>query len=154
MEYTDVIDPRYPSPVPYAGRVFPSAENAFQASKRPDGDGAGMDKYMYLTPDRAAYDGARSAVKRQDWEDVKYAVMDAIMRAKFSSPAMMAALIKTRGPIVFRNMRHDQEWGVCMCRYCRGRGENRLGRILENIRDGAVPAIDKSSAPARTYRVI
>lgn len=154
MEYPDIIDPRYPSPVPYAGRVFPSAENAFQASKRPDGDRTGMDRYMYLTPDRAAYDGARSAVRRPDWEDVKYAAMDAIMRAKFSSPAMLSALRAIRGPIVFRNMRHDQEWGVCMCRYCRGRGENKLGRILEDIRNGAVPAADKNAAPARTYRVI
>lgn len=74
-----------------------------------------------LTPDELAA-----------WEGRKDAVMHAVVRAKFlQNDDLRTKLIATGNePLVEVNAWGDTEWGVC-----RGVGQNKLGKILETVRE-------------------
>lgn len=80
------------------------------------------------TPGKAKKIG-RSVDLREDWEDVKIAVMIAVIRRKFSAryrPELCQQLIDTGDAILVEgNTWGDTFWGVC-----NGKGKNNLGRIL------------------------
>jgi ribA/ribD-fused uncharacterized protein len=68
---------------------------------------------------------------RADWEAVKLEVMKEILRLKFSEPSLREALLATGdAPLIEANTWNDTFWGVC-----RGRGQNHLGRLLEEVRE-------------------
>lgn len=128
-----VLDMRYENPVRFRGRLFPSAENAYQSSRFSDPAVSG--KFQYLRPDTAAYRGAYYRTTVPGWDDMREDVLREVLDAKFSDPDMRLKLKSTGlAPIVLVNFRHENELGSCACPKCRMRGRNMAGAVLERIR--------------------
>ena len=70
---------------------------------------------------------------RLDWEQVKLDIMRQLVADKFArSDELRRRLLATGdAELVEGNAWNDTFWGVC-----RGRGQNHLGRILMEVRDG------------------
>jgi ribA/ribD-fused uncharacterized protein len=85
------------------------------------------------SPGEAKKRGQRVAL-RPDWDvRVRYEVMAEVLRAKFTGPGPVAALLSTGDAMLVEGNRwHDQHWGDCRCGRpaCRETGENHLGRML------------------------
>jgi ribA/ribD-fused uncharacterized protein len=119
----------HPSPIVVDGLLFPTVEHAFQAAKTTHPGWIEAIRAV-RTPGQAKRLGRRAPL-REDWEDVKIDVMEALLRLKFDNPDLRERLQATwpRG-LVEGNHWNDRFWGVC-----RGRGQNHLGRLLTRIRD-------------------
>jgi ribA/ribD-fused uncharacterized protein len=119
----------YPAPAPYEGIVFPTSEHAFQAAKTLDM--AERRRLANLATPAQAKRAGRRVVLRSDWQQVKIAIMTAIVRAKFQhNPELAQKLAATAdAELVEGNRHHDRFWGVCG-----GVGQNWLGRILMQVR--------------------
>jgi ribA/ribD-fused uncharacterized protein len=123
-------------PLTIDGITYPTAEHAFQAAKTHDQavKQAIADKDTPANAKRAGGKRRGSLIKgtlfRTDWEAVKLSVMKDILRLKFADPQLRQALLATRDtPLVEGNVWNDTFWGVC-----RGRGQNHLGRLLQEVR--------------------
>lgn len=68
-----------------------------------------------------------------DWDDRKFSLMKSLVGTKFSEhDNLMAKLVATgKAQLIEGNTWGDKIWGVCD-----GEGENHLGRILMEIREG------------------
>lgn len=128
----------YPSPVEFEGALYITVENAFQAAKTRDLRARGL--LRDCGPDEAKMRGLHVPL-RSDWEDVRHAIMDGLLREKFAIPALRRRLLATgRRPLVNRNVFGDDYWGVC-----RGQGRNMLGEALMRIR-AEIAAADVGAA--------
>ena len=87
-------------------------------------------EFLSLSPSDAKRLGRRVRL-RNDWEDVKDKVMYDICIAKFMQNKNLAQLLIETGDatLIEGNTWGDRVWGVCD-----GVGENRLGKILMQIR--------------------
>lgn len=111
------------------GIMFPSVEHAFQAMKTND-RGLQINISNAPTPGDAKAIG-RGLVLRDDWEDIKVMLMEILLLAKFNDPVLRTKLINTGDAILIEgNTWGDTYWGVC-----RGKGENKLGKLLMKLRD-------------------
>ncbi len=110
----------------YKGIKFTSSESAFQAMKCPER----ILEFAQLEPLKAKKLG-REVLLRDDWNLVKEEIMFEVCYEKFTqNPPLKAKLIATGDmELVEGNTWGDCEWGVCD-----GKGENKLGKILMNIR--------------------
>lgn len=117
----------YSSPVYYCGRTFRNAEAAFHSQKDP----ARAGEFTRLNPSEAKRLGRRVRL-RCDWEEVKDGIMFEVVMAKFGgSQALADALLATGDEkLVEGNTWGDRYWGVCD-----GKGLNKLGGILERVRE-------------------
>jgi predicted NAD-dependent protein-ADP-ribosyltransferase YbiA (DUF1768 family) len=110
--------------------IYPYSENAYQASKFEDIE---IRKQFvnidFKTAIKLAY--YHRALIQKKWEDIKLTEMNRVLRQKFRDPKLQAKLIET-GSKYLEETNHwkDVFWGVCY-----GVGENKLGKILMNIRD-------------------
>jgi ribA/ribD-fused uncharacterized protein len=105
-----------------------AVENAYQASKSHYvGD---RRKIQTLTPARAKIAG-REVVLREDWEQVKGAVMADFLLQKFLNNEDCRGWLLETGdvPLVHGNFHGDVVWGVV-----NGVGKNRLGKLLMFVR--------------------
>lgn len=120
----------WPAQVTYEGVVYPTVENAFQAAKC--ADPALRKPFETLSPADARKYG-RTVQLRDGWDSMKETVMTALVRQKFTSDeALRSKLIATGGASFSEGNRWgDTYWGVDLES---GRGENRLGRILMELR--------------------
>lgn len=119
----------YPAIVSLDGERYPSVEHAYQAAK------------TLVYPQRMAIKSVRepgyakkigSCVDiRADWDNVKLAVMEDLVRQKFTQdPNLCRRLLLTgHEELIEGNNWGDRFWGVC-----RGEGENHLGKILMKVR--------------------
>ncbi|MCM1297491.1 MAG: NADAR family protein [Muribaculaceae bacterium] len=132
LEY-DFLDMRFEKPFKFRGRMFPSAENAFQSTRFSDPET--ITKFQYMPPDTAAYKGAAFRTTVPDWEQLKSEFLRQVLRAKFSDPKMKK-LLKSTGCAVIKsaNVRHENCLGTCMCRCCRDRGLDLAGTALTELR--------------------
>lgn len=125
----------YPCEIEKDGIKFPTVEHYFQACKTLD-----LNKCAEIaaaaTPGEAKRLGRRVKL-REDWEEVKDAVMEEGLRKKFKNPRLKAALLSTGDAYLIEgNTWHDNYWGACRCARCRNRqGQNHLGELLMKIRD-------------------
>lgn len=118
----------YPCTVEYAGEFYRTVEHAYQAAKTCDPNWRTVIRYAN-TPTQAKRLGRRVSL-RQDWEGVKEDVMLTLLRRKFANPAMREKLLATGDEeLVEGNWWGDTYWGVC-----KGKGENRLGILLMQVR--------------------
>jgi len=115
------------------GRIFPSVEHAYQAAKSLDGDEIAWIQSA-ATPKLAKRRGRRVKQLRPNWNRLRVDIMWALLELKFSHPSLAAKLIST-SPIqlVEGNSWKDTFWGVDSVT---GLGQNRLGRLLMQVRDG------------------
>jgi len=121
----------FPSAIVVDGIRFPTVEHAFAAAKTHDLD-AKKRIAVAATPGAAKYAGRRVAL-RSDWEVVKTDVMLEMLRVKFAShPNLAAMLLDTGEAQLFESNRwNDRVWGVDVRT---GEGENRLGKLLMQVR--------------------
>lgn len=125
----------YECKVCFDGRVFGSAEAAYHSMKFTEP--AIRNKFVGLTPDQSK-ELARSMPIRSDWEQVKFEVMFAVLKAKFSRNILCRkSLMQTYNCILIENTTgwHDKVWGKCFCPVCKGEGANNLGIMLMKIRE-------------------
>lgn len=120
----------YPCIVQYEGVQYPSVEHAYQAAKTLDTAAREV-----IRSCRKAGDAKRTGqgvVLRPDWEAVKIEVMRDLLWMKFSNDALQELLLATGDEeLIEGNWWGDRFWGVC-----KGVGENHLGKLLMEIREG------------------
>lgn len=107
-----------------------TVEHRFQAAKTTD---PAERAWVLAAPTPAgAKRRGRKVTLRPDWQQVKDGVMLEQVRAKFADPELAAALRATGDEELQEgNTWNDTYWGVSLKT---GRGRNRLGRILEQVR--------------------
>ena len=110
------------------GKVYPTTEHAYQAFKTLNEEEHEKVR-LAATPGKAKRLG-RKITLREDWEDVKDEVMYHVNWLKFLNPELRMKLLETGDQeLVEGNDWGDTYWGVC-----KGKGKNRLGEILMEIR--------------------
>lgn len=108
---------------------FPSVEVAYQAMKSTDPEVHDMMRHM--DPGHAKRFGQKQITLRGDWPIVKDLFMDWFCWLKFTQHEdLKERLLATKDTILIEgNNWNDTYWGVC-----KGKGQNRLGEILMEIR--------------------
>lgn len=118
----------------YNNMQFPTAENAFQASKYAKKNTA--KQFQHINPRQAALKGNNQIPNTPNWFNNSETIMYDILKSKFSNPDLKEQLIATYPEeIVHVNGYHDTEWGICTCTHCCRNGENKLGKLLMKLRD-------------------
>ena len=118
----------WPVQVELEGIKFPSVEHAYQAAKTLDIE-ARRQVAMAHTSAEAKKLGRMLKI-RDDWTQVKEAVMRDLLIQKFAQAPFTTRLIETGDSFLEEaNTWGDTYWGVY-----RGEGQNRLGSILMDIR--------------------
>ena len=107
---------------------FQCAEAAFHASKCP----ARASEFEGLLGRDAKELGKKIKPKemRPDFNEKRLEILKDILRAKFSNPQLAMQLATIEGAITFDNNYHDIYWGLY-----NGRGQNKLGKLLTEVRD-------------------
>lgn len=118
------------APVTWEGLTYLNSEAAFQAAKVLT-DEERME-FMFLDPSRAKRKG-RQVKLRSDWEQVKYDIMEQIVRAKFTQNIGLGEKLLATGEaeLIEGNTWGDICWGVDLRT---GKGRNCLGKILMKVR--------------------
>lgn len=119
----------YVAPVSYGGLTYQNNEAAFQAAKTKSKEE--KEKFVDLLAAEAKKMG-RQVELREDWEEVKTDVMHDICMAKFTQNLLLKEKLLATGTekLVEGNNHGDKIWG-CV----NGEGENRLGKILMQVRE-------------------
>lgn len=123
-----VLRNEYPSPIEVAGRTYPTVTHAYWALSV--ADDAQRDEILQADRPYDAQKLAESYPRREDWAEVRMAVMAGLLRAKFTRyPALAAALTGTGATRLIYTEVGSNFWGQ------RGiEGRNWMGRLLELIR--------------------
>lgn len=115
--------------------IYPSSEHAYQAAKT-------LDRQERLLIQKCPSPGSakragRNVTLRKNWDEIKNQIMLEIVRNKFTRHEdLKKDLIATGDAILIEgNTWHDDEWGICFCDSCNGRGHNMLGTILMQVRE-------------------
>lgn len=114
------------------GVQWPTSEHYYQASKFPD-DPAWQEEIRRVVRPYDAWRMGRHAQHpvRSDWHLVKDEVMERAVRAKFAQHAdLRQRLLETGDALLVEHAPADPYWGDGGD----GKGENRLGRLLMQIR--------------------
>ena len=114
------------------GTPYPTAEHLFQALKTDDL--AWRERVRTARTPATAKRLGRQVPLREYWDEVKLTVMMTVLRRKFRLEPFKSRLLAWDGPIVEYTTWHDTYWGTCVCARHGGRGENHLGRLLEDLR--------------------
>ncbi len=116
------------------GVVYPTVEHAYQAAKFLPGSPERDNIHWGLTPGQAkrrARMQMTSMTLRPDWFQVQERVMRALLIQKFGEEPYRSRLIATGDAAIEEgNTWGDRFWGVCG-----GVGDNRLGRLIMDIRE-------------------
>lgn len=120
----------YEAEVTYDGYTYQSSEAAFQAQKCKNPKD--REKFTHMTPSEAKKAG-RSLDLRPDWEEVKYDIMHDIVLAKFREHSdLREKLLATYDA----ELEEGNTWGDCVWGTVEGVGDNYLGKILMDVREG------------------
>lgn len=119
-------------PIVLDGKTWPTAEHYFQAMKFED---EGLQEKIRLAkgPGASKAEGNdRNKPLRQDWEQIKYAVMKKALAAKFTQHLdLYTNLMDTGSAIIVERTENDAIWGDGGD----GRGTNLLGKALMDVRE-------------------
>jgi ribA/ribD-fused uncharacterized protein len=122
-----------PFPIELDGERWPTSEHYYQAQKFTDP--ALQAKIRAAGKPIVAKSLADAHIDkiRPDWDAVKEQVMDRAVRRKFALHPELRALLLSTGdePIAEDGPNNDRYWGIGRD----GSGQNKLGRIIERIRD-------------------
>ena len=133
MSFKDTfLSNMYDCNVEYNGILYSNSESAFQAQKQPEK----ADMFIGISGKKAKQKGKHLKL-REDWDYVKYDIMQQICEAKFlQNPELFNKLKQTNNlALIEGNNWGDTYWGVVD-----GVGENNLGKILMDIRSKEIPA--------------
>lgn len=119
----------YEAPVTWNSITYRNNEAAFQSAKT--NDIVVRKTFATMDPSTAKREGRRVAL-RPDWEEVKYQVMYEICLAKFIQNSELRERLLATGDEYLEegNTWGDRTWGTV-----NGQGNNRLGKILMQVRD-------------------
>lgn len=133
----------HPTKVTIDKLTYDNAEAALQAQRAGSDDQRKL--FTHVLPSEAQRLGRR-LTPRADWDQVKDEIMRKVLQAKFADSDLKTKLLATGDA---KLICHDDEyWGVR-----NGKGENKLGRMLEDIRTelkgatSASPSENAESAP-------
>lgn len=120
----------YECEVWFDGLCYKNSEAAFQSAKTKDKKLRKV--FTELNPSNAKYLG-RHIELRDDWEQVKDDTMYEIVLKKFQyNIELKELLLETDNlELIEGNTWNDTYWGVC-----NGVGQNKLGKILMQVREG------------------
>lgn len=124
-----------PAPTTHAGHLHPTSEHAYMAART--ADPAAIAAIRSTGDPLEAQRIGRAAKPIRNWERRRFAVMEAIVTAKFAHNPDLAAKLAATGDAVLieGNDWHDQTWGSCRCDEHRSsEGANALGAILMAVR--------------------
>jgi ribA/ribD-fused uncharacterized protein len=122
------------SAVMLGGLPAKTVEHAYQAAKAKQFD----DRIHVLSQTTAGHSkkAGRRVEMRDDWESIKFWVMEDLLRQKFAKPPLRKKLLDTGMAVLIEgNTWGDRTWGVCD-----GHGDNHLGRLLMEIRSDTAAA--------------
>ena len=124
----DFLSNFFASTVAYEGTLYPTVEHAYQASKTLD---KSTREIIRKAPDpNKAKRLGQSIVVRSDWHDVRVNIMKSLIKEKFENPFLKWRLLETKNKeLINENRWNDKFWGVV-----NGKGENWLGKILQDVR--------------------
>lgn len=119
----------FPATVDYEGITYPTSEHAYQAAKTLDVSERKRIAAL-KSPSQAKTEG-RKLKLRDDWERVKFDVMEQVVRIKFATnDDLKRKLLDTSD----RHLEEGNDWGDKLWGTVNGEGENRLGKILMKVR--------------------
>ncbi len=132
-------------------KVWPSVEHYFQAMKFPENPDYQEQIRLAKTPAAAKKLGKTAEIPtRADWTKVREGVMTKATRAKFQQHgALRAKLLETGTALLRHQSPQDNFWGVGRS----GKGQNKLGRILMQIRTELQAAEAKKEEEKETQDV-
>merc|ERR1719359_251980 len=111
---------------------FRTTEAAFMAAKTHDIEL--RNKIQSFKSGKKAKSFARRMEWRRDWHDVRFQVMEDVVRQKFQQPELRQKLLETGSRYIMEgNTWGDSTWGKAVWK---GKltGHNELGKILMKIR--------------------
>ena len=113
------------------GEWWPTAEHYFQAQKFDDRAIAKKIRRAPTAKQAAVLGRTRALPLRPDWDEARVEVMRRVVTTKFQTHAALRELLLSTGerPLV-ESAPGDAFWGTGPD----GTGENRLGRLLEELR--------------------
>jgi ribA/ribD-fused uncharacterized protein len=119
----------YSAPVMYEGLLYYNNECAFQSAKTLNKEL--RESFAELDDPSVAKKSGKLLHLRPDWENVKDEVMYQIVKNKFTRNADLKQKLLNTGDaeLVEGNIWGDTYWGVC-----KGKGQNKLGKILMRVR--------------------
>ena len=124
----------YPHPVEVDGDLFPTNEHAFQALKTDDP--AERQKVRGAKTPASAKALGKRVTLRHGWDSSRFAVMERLVRAKFTDPELAVKLLATgKRELIEGNTWRDTTWGCIMTKDGLWRGRNELGKILMQVRE-------------------
>lgn len=122
------------SELEFEGERYPSVEHAFQAAKLRSN--AERRAHGFCDPGISFGEAKRLGRRvplRDDWKEIREDVMARCLEAKFSAPALRAALLRTGAKEIV-----DGHWGspdlIWGYHFPSQAGENRLGKLLMGLR--------------------
>ena len=124
----------YPCSFVVDGVNWPTVEHYFQAQKFPGEECAEHRERIRTagSPQHAKKLGqSRAYPLRADWESAKEEIMLHALRCKFAQPKMRKILLRTKSRQLVEDSPFDSYWG----RGRNGKGKNRLGVLLMQVRD-------------------
>jgi hypothetical protein len=125
----------YPATVELDGLEYSSTEHAYQAAKT--NDPAERRRIRESQKPGDAKKLGKQVKMRTDWEQVKFQVMEDLVRQKFTKHKELKEKLLATGDMYLEetNSWRDFVWGVC-----NGKGENHLGKILMKVRGELKPS--------------
>ena len=118
-------------PIEVDGKIWPTSEHYFQASKFPGSDYAEAIRQQPSPKIAAKMGNSHEHPLRPDWEEVKESVMRKAVLAKFTQhPDLRAWLLDTGDAVLVEHTTKDSYWADGGD----GSGKNRLGAILMEVR--------------------
>lgn len=136
-------------PIEFEGLTYPTTENAYQAAKTENHDMRWAISQMSPADAKKA---GRGLKLRDDWDDIKLAIMERLLAKKFRNGLLRSGLINTSpGELIEGNYWHDNFWGNCTCERCKDiPGANHLGRLLMELRASLITegVVNASATPS------
>lgn len=115
-------------PITYHNLVACNVESLYQASKSSNEKDRKL--IISLMPAQAKRQGKLIEL-RSDWEEVKDQIMYELLTLKFQNSFLRDCLLATEdAELIEGNYWNDTYWGVCG-----GVGENKLGKLLTQVRE-------------------
>lgn len=141
--YHSVLSNFYPCRIKWEGLVYPTLENAYQASKSLDPQVRGP--FARMTAGAAKKAGAelrKRGHQRADWHDANLEIMGLLITQKFMihEPFRLALLSTDDAELIEGNDWNDDFWGMVKMSTHGGlhwawRGDNHLGKTLMSTRE-------------------
>ena len=125
----------YVAPVFFEGVMYRASENAYQAAKTRETSLRVL--FQNCSPAESKEKGGKNGILqtsgnfRKDWETIKTDIMCAVVFDKFLRNNDLRRKLMDTGAKYLEESNH---WGDVVWGAVRGEGENRLGKILMNVR--------------------